>query len=156
MTISIQIASDRELDTIRALFTEYAQSLGFDLDFQDFAGELAALPGDYASPLGRLLLAWVDNKPAGCVALRLLSPGICEMKRLYVRPQYRGTGIGRMLVQQVIAEAREIGYEKMRLDTAPGMEEAIGLYRHFGFREIEPYRFNPLPGALYFELDINK
>jgi putative acetyltransferase len=154
MTVSIQIATRNQLDIIRALFTEYWHSLGFELDFQNFAGELVNLPGDYAPPSGRLLLAWEDGKPAGCVALRPLAPGICEMKRLYVRPELRSRGIGRMLVERVIAEARMIGYGKMRLDTVPGMEEAIGLYRRFGFRKIAPYRFNPLVGALYFELDL--
>jgi putative acetyltransferase len=148
------VVADPELNAIRALFTEYAQSLGFNLDFQDFAGELAALPGNYAPPLGCLLFAQIDGKPAGCVALRPLSPTICEMKRLYVRPEYRGMGIGRMLVELLIVEVREIGYKKMRLDTVPGMEKAIALYRHFGFKQIEPYRFNPLPSALFFELDI--
>jgi putative acetyltransferase len=152
----ITVSDALGLDSIRALFTDYAQSLGFELDFQDFAGELANLPGEYAPPQGRLLLARVDGKPGGCVALRPLAPGICEMKRLYVRPEFRGKGIGRMLVEWVIAEARQIGYHKMRLDTVPGMEEAIGLYRRFGFREIAPYRFNPIPGALYFELDLGQ
>jgi len=154
MITIVEITRSDGLDIIRALFTEYAQSLGFDLGFQDFAGELANLPGDYAPPLGRLLLARVDGKPAGCIALHPLAPDICEMKRLYVRSEFRGKGVGRMLVGRLIAEAREIGYQKMRLDTVPRMEEAIGLYRHFGFREIEPYRFNPIPGALYFELEL--
>jgi putative acetyltransferase len=154
MTVSIQVVTSNDMDIIRALFTDYAQNLGFDLGFQNFAAELATLPGGYAPPGGCLLLARVEGKPAGCVALRPLAPGICEMKRLYVRPELRSRGIGRMLVERVIAEARMIGYGKMRLDTVPGMEEAIGLYRRFGFRKIAPYRFNPLVGALYFELDL--
>ena len=131
------------------LFREYASSLGVDLSFQHFEEELAALPGDYAPPRGRLLLTC-----DGCVALRPLSSDVCEMKRLYVRPDARGTGVGRALVQRVIDEARSIGYRAMRLDTLPSMTAAAAMYRAFGFREIDAYRFNPVEGTKYFELEL--
>jgi ribosomal protein S18 acetylase RimI-like enzyme len=135
------------------LFLEYADSLGFSLCFQSFDQELAGLPGRYAAPAGRLLLAIDDDIPAGCVALQPMDEETCEMKRLYVRPAFRGRGIGRTLAQAVIAEARQIGYAFMRLDTVPSkMQEAVVLYERLGFREIPPYRENPFPEALYMEL----
>jgi len=144
-----QIAQAREL------FLEYAQSLGFSLCFQNFDKELAGLPGDYAPPQGRLLLAEHESQLAGCVALHALKPGICEMKRLYLRPQFRGKGLGRALAERIIAEARQIGYRRMRLDTVePVMKDAVAMYRRLGFKEIAPYRPNPITGAMYMELEL--
>jgi len=137
------------------LFQEYAASLGFNLCFQSFDQELAGLPGEYAPPQGRLLLARTGGELAGCVALHPLQAGVCEMKRLYVRPQYRGQGIGRALLNTVLGEARAIGYQRMRLDTVePVMQDAVRMYRAYGFREIPPYRENPIPGALYMEIEL--
>lgn len=147
--------SPTQIATVRDLFLEYANSLGFSLCFQSFDRELAGLPGDYSPPRGRLLLAEWDGAPAGCVALHPLDSEICEMKRLYLRPHYRGKGLGRTLVQRVIGEAREIGYRRMRLDTVePRMKDAVALYRRFGFNEIPPYRENPIAGAMYLELEL--
>ncbi|HEY7616984.1 MAG TPA: GNAT family N-acetyltransferase [Terriglobales bacterium] len=135
------------------LFLEYGQSLGFSLCFQSFDKELAGLPGDYAPPQGRLLLALHGSELAGCVALHQLEAQICEMKTLYLRPQFRSKGIGRALAERVIAEARAIGYTRMRLDTVePMMKDAVALYRRLGFKEIAPYRVNPIEGAMYMEL----
>jgi putative acetyltransferase len=145
----VQIAKAREL------FLEYAQSLGFSLCFQNFDKELAELPGDYAPPEGRLLLAEYEGQPAGCVALHKLDDAICEMKRLYLRSQFRGKGLGRLLADRIIAEARQIGYRRMRLDTiAPVMKDAVAMYRKIGFREIAAYRSNPIAGAMYMELQL--
>ena len=147
--------SPPDMVSIRELFLEYANSLGFSLCFQSFDQELASLPGDYRQPQGRLLLATREGVAAGCVALHPLEDGICEMKRLYVRPQFRGQGLGKLLAQQIIAEARAIGYKQLRLDTVePMMREAVAMYRKMGFREIAPYRRNPIEGALYMELTL--
>ncbi len=149
----IQATLPQHIEQARQLFLEYAESLGFSLCFQSFDEELKSLPGAYAAPSGRLLLAQCEQQAAGCVGLRMLENHICEMKRLYVRPAYRGQGLGRILVERVIAEARAIGYERMRLDTiASSMQDAIALYRKMGFKEIAPYRDNPIAGALYMEL----
>ena len=143
-----------DLDRARELFSEYAASLPFDLSFQDFDRELAGLPGAYAPPSGALLVAIDEGVAAGCIALRTLEPGVCEMKRLYVRPAHRGSRLGRSLVEAILRKARTLGYERMRLDTVPGMEAAIALYRACGFREIAPYRPNPIAGALFLEADL--
>jgi len=148
-----QAASPAQIEQARELFLEYARSLGFSLCFQNFDKELAGLPGDYAPPGGRLLLAGFDNQLVGCVALHKLEPGICEMKRLYLRPQFRGKGLGRALAARIISEARQIGYQRMRLDTVePVMKDAVAMYRRLGFKEITPYCANPIAGALYMEL----
>jgi GNAT superfamily N-acetyltransferase len=144
--------SMRELEQIRDLFIDYSNSLGFDLSFQNFQKELNELPGDYSPPSGRLFLGFHGSDPAGCVALRRISEEICEMKRLFVRPQYRGLGLGRALAMKVIEVACEIGYRRMRLDTVPTMQTAIALYVSLGFKEIEPYRYNPMAGAKFMEL----
>ena len=149
----MQAVSPEQIEQARGLFLEYAGSLGFSLCFQGFDQELENLPGAYVPPNGRLLLAILEGQAAGCVALRPLENGICEMKRLYVRPSYRGKAIGQRLVDRIIAEARLIGYERMRLDTiTSSMQDAIALYRRRGFQEIPPYRENPIAGALYLEL----
>jgi putative acetyltransferase len=148
-----QAESSTQIAQARELFLEYAESLGFSLCFQNFDKELASLPGDYAPPEGRLLLAEYEGQLAGCVALHKLGPGICEMKRLYLRPTVRGKGLGRILAAHIIAEARQIGYQRMRLDTVePVMKDAVAMYRKLGFREIAPYCDNPISGALYMEL----
>ena len=150
-----QVSFTEQIAQARELFLEYAESLGFSLCFQNFEKELAELPGGYAPPEGRLLLAEIDSHLAGCVALHKLESDVCEMKRLYLRPQMRGNGLGRSLAERIIGEAREIGYRKMRLDTVePVMKDAVAMYRKLGFREIAPYCSNPMRGAVYMELDL--
>jgi GNAT superfamily N-acetyltransferase len=150
----VPVESQEQIDLTRVLFREYACSLGIDLCFQDFEKELSNLPGDYAPPGGRLYLGYVEEEPAGCVALRKIDADICEMKRLFVRPLYRGKGIGRQLVLALVRDAREAGYSRMRLDTLPSMKRALELYRAMGFKPIDPYRTNPVPGALFLELNL--
>ena len=156
MTPSVDIAPPAgaaDLDSARALFIEYAASLGFSLGYQGFDAELAGLPGKYAAPDGALLLAKVDGVAAGVVALRKLAPAIAEMKRLYVRPAHHGRSIGRKLAEAVVASARALGYRRLRLDTISGkMDTAVKLYRSMGFVEIAPYYDSPVPGTTYLEL----
>jgi ribosomal protein S18 acetylase RimI-like enzyme len=135
----------------RALFEEYQQSLGFSLCFQNFDAELADLPGAYAPPEGRLLLAFSGDEPAGCIALRKIGEEFCEMKRLWVRPAFRGTGLGRRLVETLMADARSIGYRRIRLDTLPSMAAAQSLYLSLGFADIPPYNDHPIEGTRFME-----
>jgi ribosomal protein S18 acetylase RimI-like enzyme len=139
---------------VRSLFQEYAASLEVDLCFQGFEQELSALPGEYARPDGRLLMARWNSEVAGCVALRKMDPMVCEMKRLYVRPAYRAHGVGRTLALRIIAEAKAAGYRTMRLDSLPSMVGAQTLYRRLGFRDIPPYRRNPVAGTVFLELPL--
>ena len=153
----IQIINAREQDQyqkVRELFTQYADSLDFDLEFQGFSQELATLPGHYAPPDGCILLAAESGRIVGCVALRPLEDKICEMKRLYVKSDYRGRGIGRMLACAIIDRAREIGYAKMRLDTIATMQEARTLYYSLEFKNIKAYRYSPLDGPSFMELEL--
>jgi GNAT superfamily N-acetyltransferase len=148
-----QASSPAQIALVRELFLEYAKSLGFSLCFQSFDQELEGLPGGYSPPDGRLLIADYEGEVAGCVALHKLEPGICEMKRLYLRPAFRGKGLGRRLAETILNEARSIGYQRLRLDTVERvMRDAVELYRALGFREIAPYRANPMEGTLYMEL----
>ena len=152
--IEIVHAQAPDIPHVVALFREYQTSLGIDLGFQGFEAELAGLPGRYAPPAGRLLLGRCEEEASGCVALQALNEHECEMKRLYVRPWCRGSGLGRMLVTRVIEEARWIGYGRMCLDTLPSMGRAILLYESLGFVDIAAYRYNPVPGTRYLALDL--
>ncbi len=144
-----------DLAAVKQLFLDYAESLDFALDYQDFDQEMASFPRLYAPPAGGLVLVRVAGAAAGAVGLRPLEPGICELKRLFVRPAYRRLGLGRTLAERIIAEARAKHYRAIRLDTiGRSMASAIALYRALGFREIPAYAFNPVPGALFMELDL--
>ncbi len=154
------VTGGSEVATVRVLMREYGAFLGVDLSFQGFEDELASLPGKYAPPHGALFLASMDMaqggaEPAGCVALRRMEDGVCEMKRLFVRPEYRGAGVGKALAERVIRAARELGYRRMRLDTLERLGEAVGLYRALGFARIAPYYDNPLPDVMFWELDLD-
>ena len=152
----LQAQSEAEIQQVRELFGEYVAWLGLDLCFQNYDKELAELPGDYAPPSGRLLLALDDDGEAmGCAALRDLNEGTCEMKRLFVRPAARGQGLGWKLARMIVDEARAYGYRRIRLDTLPGkMDRAIAMYRVLGFKDIEPYYNNPVVGAAFMELSL--
>ena len=151
----IHVESEDQINTARQLFEEYAAGIGISLCFQNFDQELANLPGKYSPPSGRLLLAYLDDVLAGCIALRAVDKSRCEMKRLFVRPGFRGTGLGRVLVDAIINEARSIGYQSMCLDTLPGrMDSAIALYKKIGFQEIAPYYENPVENAKFMELKL--
>jgi len=152
----IPAETEEDIQQIRLLFEEYAASLDFDLSFQNFGEELANLPGDYVPPEGRLLLAWWDDQIAGCVALRKINQDRCEMKRLYVLPRFRALDIGKALAEEIIKEAKKIGYTWMRLDTVPSMKRARALYESLGFKRIPPYRYNPVKGAEFLELKLNR
>ncbi len=159
MEITYYAKEGENLEIIRRLFLEYTdwlekEALVFVREFQAFEEELANLPGDYGSPKGRLLLARYRDQAVGCIGLRDLGEDICEMKRLYVKKQFRGKGMGRALAEAVITEARKIGYTHMRLDTVPSMETARALYVSLGFKKIDPYRYNPIDGAVFMELEL--
>jgi putative acetyltransferase len=147
----VSAATGERVEQVKALLREYERALGVDLCFQGFTQEVAGLPGAYAPPRGRLLIAMDGDAPAGCVGLRPLGDDVCEMKRLYLRPSLRGRGAGRMLAGRIIDEARGLGYRTMRLDTLPSMKEALALYEALGFQRIAPYYANPVPGTVYME-----
>ncbi len=152
-----QAETPEQIEEIRKLFREYENWLDIDLCFQDFEKELASLPGKYAKPDGRLFLIYKKNLSAGCIALRKIDAETCEMKRLYVREQFRGLSLGKMLIEKLFKEAQVIGYEKMRLDTLPDkMPSAVKLYKSYGFCEIPPYYDNPHRQTLFMELDLNR
>lgn len=150
-----QVETREHIEEVKRLLREYEASLGINLCFQDFEREVAELPGEYAPPGGRLLLALDTDQAVGCVALRRIDDGTCEMKRLYLRPGFRGRGAGRLLAAAIIDEARKIGYRKMWLDTLPSMREAAALYESLGFGRIEPYYHNPIQGAIFMELKLD-
>ena len=148
------VTGEAEVDAVRGLLRKYAAWVGIDLSFQGFDAELAGLPGDYVAPWGTLVLGRIDGRAAGCIAVHPWDGGACEMKRLYVRPEAQGSGLGRALVNQAIAWSREAGYRRMVLDTLPAMTAAQRMYERLGFRDIDPYRANPVPGARFMGLDL--
>lgn len=152
----VQAQSESEIEQVRELFGEYVAWLGINLCFQNYDKEVADLPGEYAPPRGRLLLALADDgAAAGCAALRDLGNGVAEMKRLFVRPAFRGQRLGWQLAEMILDEARALGYERIRLDTLPGkMDRAIAMYRVLGFKDIAPYYNNPVEGAAFMELEL--
>lgn len=149
------VTGPEQLEDVRQLFLEYADTLDIDLCFQNFDEEVKSLPGKYSPPDGELIIALVDGKCAGCIAVRKISERICEMKRLYVRDKYRGLGTGKKLVSEIIETAKNHGYEFMRLDTLPSMKSAQNMYTAFGFYDIEPYVYNPIEGVRYMELKLD-
>lgn len=153
--VKITEANTKEfVEIAKELIREYAQSLEFDLKFQDFDKEMENFPGQYAPPMGCLFIAMDENQPIGCVALRDLGQGICEMKRLYVKPFFRGQKVGKLLAEIVIKAAKDMGYDYMRLDTVPSMKQANTLYNALGFKQIVSYQLNPIEGATFFELNL--
>lgn len=157
MMIEIVEANTKILITkVKELFLEYSESLGFDLSFQNFDAELDNFPVQYSPPTGSLFLALSQNLPIGCVGVRYFEDDICEMKRLFVKPNFRGKRVGRLLAEAAVKAGKILGYERMRLDTLPTMEKANHLYRSLGFFEIEPYRYNPIEGAKYLELNLKE
>jgi len=157
MMIEIVEANTKILITkVKELFLEYSESLGFDLSFQNFDAELDNFPVQYSPPTGSLFLALSQNLPIGCVGVRYFEDDICEMKRLFVKPNFRGKRVGRLLAEAAVKAGKILGYERMRLDTLPTMEKANHLYRSLGFIEIEPYRYNPIEGAKYLELNLKE
>jgi putative acetyltransferase len=152
----VRANTDDLIEKAKVLFQEYAESLGFDLCFQNFDSELARFPVQYSPPSGDLFLALSESQPVGCVGVRYFEKGICEMKRLYVRPNFRGSNAGKALSEAAINAGITLGYERMRLDTLASMEIANRLYTSLGFVEIEPYRLNPLEGAIYLELNLQR
>lgn len=149
-----QVQTKKEIENIRVLFREYEKFLGVDLCFQGFEKELADLPGQYSPPYGQLFIALDNGIPAGCVAVRKIASDICEMKRLFVRPEARGKGLGRKLAQKTIVTAINFGYSCMRLDTLESLSDAVNLYTKLGFKKTLPYCINPLEGAIFMELDL--
>lgn len=156
MPTIIHASTPRHIEDARGLFNEYAASLSFSLCFQGFNEELATLPGKYGPPGGRLLLAYEGAEPVGCIALRPIGPGVCEMKRLYVRPSQRGTGLGRALAEQLLNEGRAAGYTHMRLDTTQDMKAAQGLYRSLGFSAIERYNDDHPEHTIWMEVGLGE
>ena len=155
MDVEVRAARSAEYPAAKRLVEEYVGSLGVDLGFQDIERELSDFPGAYEPPEGSLLLAFVDGEPVGCAAVKRFDRDVCELKRLYVRPEGRGAGLGRKLTEAAMEAASALGYRRMRLDTLPSMDAARALYRSLGFREIEPYRFNPVAGTAFFERELS-